>query len=300
MRLSKLHFLILILTSVTLMRASAQNWVVPDDQKGKVSPFRFTPVLVQKGEQLYLKNCQSCHGLPGKNNGAKITPPPGDLSLEKVQKQPDGELFYRITNGKSPMPEFRNILTEDERWRVISFLRSFNSHYIQPAPVAQATFTGKMIRLSINCDMPNAKVYVKAIEILKDSTQIPAEGVEILLSVKRYFGNLSIGDAKTTRKDGTVIFEFPRDLPGDKEGKVELSALVNDPGDRLKSAPVRLTAAIGVPTDKPSLIATRAWWTNRRNAPVWIVITYTLSVMIVWGFILYIVYNILKIRKLNK
>lgn len=300
MRFIKQLFLILILISGISIRSSAQVWVVPEDQKGKVAPFKFTPGLAKQGEQLYLKNCQSCHGLPGKNNWVKITPPPGDLSLEKVQKQTDGELFYRITNGKTPMPEFRKILSEEERWWVISFLRSFNPRYIQPKPVGQAVFTGKLIQLSLSCDLPSKKVKVFAREVLKDSSMIPAPGVEILLSVKRFFGNLQIGDSKISDKDGIAMFEFPLDLPGDKEGKVEMQARIYDPGDHYKSSAVSLKSNIGVPTDKPSLIATRAWWTTRRSAPLWVILTYSLSVIIVWGFIVYIVYNVLKIRNLKK
>ncbi|MCK9422626.1 MAG: cytochrome c [Bacteroidales bacterium] len=299
MRCKKQLFLIFILASLIPVRSSAQAWIVPDDQKGKVAPFKFTPVMVKQGEQLYLKNCQSCHGLPGKNNWVRITPPPGDLSLEKAQNQSDGELFYRITNGRIPMPEFRKILSDEERWWLISFLRSFNPRYIQPKPVSQAVFTGKIIQLSLSCDLPSKKVKVMASEALKDSSKIPASGVEVLLFVKRYFGNLQIGDSKSTDKDGIVLFEFPSDLPGDKEGKVEILARVNDPGDQFKSNAVSMKLAIGVPTDKPSLIATKTWWTSRRSAPMWVIMTYSLSVIIVWGFIVYIVYNVLKIRNLN-
>ncbi|MDP1621465.1 MAG: cytochrome c [Bacteroidales bacterium] len=292
-------FIILYVCSIG-MTVSAQTWVVPDDQKTVVAPFLFTPEMQKQGEQIYLKNCQSCHGLMGKDNWAKLTPPPGDLSKELAQKQPDGELFYRITVGKAPMPEFRNILSEDERWWVIAYMRSYNPKYIQPNPATKASFAGRIVTLDMKYDDLGKKVVVTANEELKDGQSVHAAGVEVALFVKRFFGKLQVGELKTTNDKGLAIFEFPADLPGNKEGYVEVSAMVNDPKNIMKTTGAIATLAIGKPTDMPSLTEGRAWWATRGKAPVWIILTYTLSVIIVWGFIFYIVYSILKIRKVKK
>lgn len=297
MRFKKLAIIIFIFFVGT--RISAQLWVVPDEQKAVVAPFKFTPEMQKQGEQIYLKNCQSCHGLPGKDNWVKLTPPPGDLAKEKAQKQTDGELFYRITAGKVPMPEFRNILPDNERWGLIAYIRSFNPSYIQPNPAAQASFTGRIVTLAMDYSTPMKKIVVTASEQLKDGKTGLAAGVEVMLFVKRYFGKMQVGDIKTTNARGQVLFEFPADLPGNKEGYVEVSALVNDTKSQMKTTPATASFAIGAPTDRPSLTETRAWWSTRGNAPVWILITFTLSVIIVWGFILYILYSLLRMRKLK-
>ncbi|MCX6306133.1 MAG: cytochrome c [Bacteroidetes bacterium] len=298
MRFKNLLIIIFIFSIGT--RISAQTWVVPDDQKAVVAPFKFTPDMQKQGEQLYQKNCQSCHGIPGKDNWAKLTPPPGDLSKEKAQKQTDGEMFYRITTGKVPMPEFRNILSEDDRWWVIAYLRSYNPKYVQPNPVAKAAFTGRTVALALKYSDPMKKIVVTATEQLKDGRSGLAAGVEVMLFVKRYFGSMQVGDVKTTNARGEAVFEFPADLPGNKDGYVEVSARVNDPKGVMKTTPATANLGIALPTDKPSLTASRAWWSTRGNAPIWILLTYTLSVIIVWGFIIYIVISILKIRKLSR
>jgi mono/diheme cytochrome c family protein len=297
MRFNKLLITILLITAGT--RVSAQTWDVPADQKTVVASFKFTPEMQKQGEQVYLKNCQSCHGLPGKDNWAKLTPPPGDLSKDKAQQKTDGELFYFITTGKAPMPEFRNIIPEDERWWVIAYLRTFNPKYVQPNPVEKAAFTGRVVSLALQYNDQVKKIAVTATEKLKDGQTGPAAGVEVMLYVKRYFGNMQVGEIKTTDAGGLALFEFPADLPGNKEGNVELTAKVNDPKGIMKTTPATTNLAIGKPTDKPGLTETRAWWSTRGNAPVWIILTYTLSVIIVWSFILYIVYTILQIRKLS-
>ena len=116
-------------------RIFAQEWVVPDDKKQKVSPVKFNDEVTKKGEDVFKKNCTSCHGEPTKGNFVKLTPEPGDPATDKFQKQTDGALFYKITTGRSPMPEFKNVLSDDERWQVIAYFRGFNKSYVQPEPV---------------------------------------------------------------------------------------------------------------------------------------------------------------------
>lgn len=301
MRFRYLILLTFIAVHLAPFSTSAQQWVVPDDQKGKVAPFLFTPDMQKQGENLYNKNCASCHGIPGKDNWVKqLTPPPGDLAQAKAQSNSDGEWFYKLTVGKAPMPEFRNILSEEERWWVIAYLRTFNKEYVQPNPASQGSMSGKLIKLQMTVDTVKRRISVVAMEMTKEKSLMPAKGVEILVFVKRFFGSMQIGDPKTTGDQGAAIFDFPGDIPGDKEGKVEVTCRVNDASGSISSSPVTATYGIGVPTDKPGLTETRAWWSTRDKAPVWIIITYLTTVIIVWGIIFYILFSILKIRKLNK
>ncbi len=279
---------------------NAQTWVVPDEQKAVTASFKFTPEMQKKGEQIYMKNCQSCHGLPGKDNWVKLTPPPGDLAAAKAQGQTDGEIFFKITAGKAPMPEFRNIIPEEERWWVIAYLRSFNPNYVQPEPSSKMIFAGRVVSLSMAWDDQAKKIAVIATEKLKDGKEAPAAGVEVMLFVKRFFGKLQVDETRTTQADGRVWFEFPADLPGNKEGYVELTATVNDPKSAMRTTPAESSLAIARSTDRPGLTSTRAWWTTRDKSPVWVAVTYTGAVIIVWGFIFYILYLVtVKMRRVG-
>ena len=304
-KLSPMHFkkhifLLFIFAATVSLRVSGQGWIVPDDQKAVTAPAKFTPEMQKQGEVIYTKNCQSCHGLPGKDNWVKqLVPPPGDLAKEKAQKQTDGEIFFRITTGKAPMPEFRNIIPEEDRWSVIAFLRSFNPKYIQPAPKALATFSGRIVTLSMQYSDALKKIVVTAREKIKENDKAPAAGIEALLYVKRYFGSMQVGEMKTTNASGEATFEFPADLPGNGSGSVELTARVNDPKNQMKTTPVTASFAIGVPTNRPGLTETRAWWSTRGHAPIALLLTYAFALVIVWGLILYILISILKIKKLS-
>jgi mono/diheme cytochrome c family protein len=108
-----------------------QEWVVPDDRKGRLSTFPFIDETRKEGEWFYRINCQSCHGDPGENNYIALVPPPGYPATEKIQRNSDGEIFYKLSVGRGQMPSFRSVLTTGEIWKVVSYLRSFNSSYVQ-------------------------------------------------------------------------------------------------------------------------------------------------------------------------
>jgi mono/diheme cytochrome c family protein len=298
MKSGKPAFLLLVLLTWIGLPLLAQEWVVPDDQKSKISPYKFTADSIKKGEIIFSKTCHSCHGDPGKKNFAKITPEPGDPAGEKFQKQTDGEMFYRITTGKAPMPEFRNILAENDRWNVISYLRTFNPEYVQPNPDLKGGNAGRRVTLAMQYLSESGKIRVTAEELNADKVKVPAKGVEIALMVKRYFGNMKIGDPKTTNDKGVVLFDLPPALRGDRDGNVDFTAMVYDPSGKINDSQVRGTYFAGKPVNVPSLTETRAWWSVRSMAPVWVILVFSLSVIIVWGFIFYILISIGRIKNM--
>ena len=80
------------------------------------------------GEELYAQHCKSCHGKEGYGDGTKakeLETEMRDLSLEEVQGQTDGALFYKSIIGRDEMPNFEKKIRDDEdRWMVINYLRT--------------------------------------------------------------------------------------------------------------------------------------------------------------------------------
>ena len=37
---------------------------------------------------------------------------------------PDGEIYWKITEGRKPMPSFKNQLSDEQRWQLVNFLRT--------------------------------------------------------------------------------------------------------------------------------------------------------------------------------
>ena len=80
------------------------------------------------GKALYSKHCKSCHGSKGWGDGSKAKEMEGDLgdfSTAATQDQTDGELFYKITEGRDDMPGFdKKIASEEDRWLVVNYMRT--------------------------------------------------------------------------------------------------------------------------------------------------------------------------------
>jgi cytochrome c5 len=282
-----------------IQNSYSQKWETPADKKSKVSPIVFNESTTKEGEALFTKNCQSCHGNPGQGNFLKsLNPQPPDPASKEFQEQTDGELFYKITTGRAIMPAFKNILSEEERWKVISYFRSFNKSYTQQKPDTTAnSLRNNTVKIKIDFDKTTNKVVIYAKKNLpKDSSLI--KDAEVNVFVKRCFGNLQIGKSAQTDNNGEATFDFPKDLPGDKDGNIELIVKVTD--DKLGEFEAQKKLQIGVPTDKPSLTENRAIWNVVAKAPLWLLATYIISVLVVLSILAYLVLNLVKIKKLSK
>ena len=90
------------------------------------NPFPVNEASVAYGKELYQIHCAVCHGAEGGGDGPvgkKYTPTPMDLSLLYVQNQPDGQLYYTVTNGGLVMPGYRGAIDSDGRWHIINYVK---------------------------------------------------------------------------------------------------------------------------------------------------------------------------------
>ncbi len=265
-----------------------QQWVVPAEKKARLSDTKFTPEALKQGTQIYLTNCKSCHGDPGKNNVTKLVPPPPDPVSTQMQQNTDGDLYFKIQEGRGPMPSFRNSLTSIEIWQVICYIRSFNKNYEQlTAPKTTGTNL-KYSQLTMDLSIRNDTMIFAAATGLENGIRIPVPAVEVRLFAIRYFGHMAIDEAKTTDSKGLAGFKIPKGLPGDSLGMIRLHARFSDE-DQFGAVEEDTVLAAGVPMHPVSLTAKRAMWNVVEKAPVWLLIAYPaglLTVLAVIGFIL--------------
>jgi mono/diheme cytochrome c family protein len=116
---------------ITLANAPAYQSVKPD----AVNPLPATPERIAHGKTLFLNYCQNCHGAKADGHGiiaTNLTPSPRNLVTvaswgEKpfIDYMPDGRLYESITNGVpgTSMGPWIKVLSDDERWEVLSYLR---------------------------------------------------------------------------------------------------------------------------------------------------------------------------------
>ena len=280
---------------VQLLSASAicQDWVVPADSKARLSTFPFTDETRQAGERLYTLNCKSCHGTPSQGNFiTTLSPLPEDPATEKYQNNTDGEIYYKVWEGRGPMPSFKNTLSPTDLWNIISYVRSFNSSYVQSVMkvITSAAYPGAVIGIKLFLDQDREKISVKATASSEEKV-VPVTGASMKLFVKRTFGQMMIDEEKTTDEYGEASFSIPRELKADTSGNIMVSARfsnIDQFGDVSKDTLLQA----GEKITPVSLTAQRAMWNVVRKAPVWILLTYTLGVLAVWGCIFVILFKL--------
>ncbi len=292
----KRSYLFFLFIGLFVIRAPAQEWIVPAENGSKLSPFAFSDSTRMAGAVLYNLNCKSCHGDPGMNNVVKLVPLPPDPASAKMQGNSDGAIFYKAAEGRGTMPSFKNTLTASDTWRIISFIRGFNENYVQE--IAKKLAPGasfEQVKLSLVWMQENNIIQV-AVSALKDRVRQPVAGAELKLFVKKYFGNLPVGEVQTTDNKGIALFHIPKSLPGDSAGIVRLLAKAVDE-TAFGEAKADTSMAIGVPVYRPPLNQERALWNVGRKTPFWLLFTYFVCVLAVWGFIFYVM---LQLRVLYK
>jgi mono/diheme cytochrome c family protein len=114
------------------------DWVAPATERTRVSPVSPSPQGLERGKNLYVKHCATCHGDKGKGDGPsarlhaqRTSRPPYDLTLPEVQiVLADGEIFWKITvgykrGGKVIMPAYGvQVPSEEDRWRIVQYVRT--------------------------------------------------------------------------------------------------------------------------------------------------------------------------------
>jgi high-affinity iron transporter len=96
---------------------------------GLKNPVQATPDALEAGQRLYMRYCAFCHGAAGRGDGPAaraLTPPPTDFGGLGARGMSDGRFFGYVTQGVpgTAMPAWGRVLGEQERWQIITFIRS--------------------------------------------------------------------------------------------------------------------------------------------------------------------------------
>lgn len=101
---------------------------------------------VEEGARLYAANCVFCHGTAGNGEDPQLQGPvlrimresygygtaarpytiTPDLTSDVVKDLPDAGLYGWITTGVTVMPSFDKLLTIEERWLLVNYIRTLS------------------------------------------------------------------------------------------------------------------------------------------------------------------------------
>lgn len=91
------------------------------------SPLNETEQVIAQGKLLYTRFCDHCHGETGAGDGPVVElgnhPPPGayDGALKDL---PEGKMFHSITYGKGVMGPHAGLLSKEDRWKVVAYIKT--------------------------------------------------------------------------------------------------------------------------------------------------------------------------------
>jgi mono/diheme cytochrome c family protein len=106
----------------------SKPWPVPESAKRMANPVKASPAVLAAARKIYAEMCAQCHGEQGKGDGTEAmmySVKPANFAEEHMMgEMTDGEIFYKMTEGRRPMPGFKNTLSEEQRWQMVHFVRS--------------------------------------------------------------------------------------------------------------------------------------------------------------------------------
>jgi mono/diheme cytochrome c family protein len=104
-----------------------QPWAAPASASAVQNPVKASSAGRKDAEQIYQQNCVICHGKTGASNGpaaGSLPEKPANFTdAQMMKKASDGELFWKMTTGRAPMPSWQDRLSETQRWELVNYLR---------------------------------------------------------------------------------------------------------------------------------------------------------------------------------
>jgi len=121
----------------------------PDTYRRSTVPY--LTVSMFEGKKHFERQCTACHGPGGLGDGpaAKGLPKqPANLSEPHTALHTAGDMYWWLEHGIQPsgMPGFADVLSDEDRWDVINFLRAFSQGFqarvLSPSIVSERPWLG--------------------------------------------------------------------------------------------------------------------------------------------------------------
>ncbi len=286
--MKKLFTILLILLSA-IAYTQTSRWEVSADKKNTPNPLPINVKNLSVGKNILIKSCVACHGAKFDGKGLIQST---NLLADTFQKQTDGAIFAKISEGKDEMPPFKGMLKDDEIWSVVNYLRALANPSLIPPP-KDAKFD-----ITLNDEIKSITAFVYT---LVDTTKTPLKDVDVHFYVKRQFGLMNFGGISNfTKENGKVSVSLPDNIVGDEHGNVTIFVKIEN-NIEYRNIEKSLTKEWGVPLKiDDSWFEKRSLWSTGDKTPVWLLMIISGILLIVFSCIGYVIFNIYKIKKASE
>jgi len=121
-------FIIAVLFSTSITAQS--TWKAPKSADEISNPLKNDIVATKKGKKMFIQLCVICHGAKGKGDGIAgmaLNPRPASFITKAFSSQTDGALFWKIAEGNAPMAAYKDLISEEEHWQLINYIRTLKN-----------------------------------------------------------------------------------------------------------------------------------------------------------------------------
>ncbi len=122
-----LVILILLFCSANeIFAQKAKPWVAPASSNGIENPYKSDVKAAGAGQKIFNQMCYICHGLQGKGDGAggmSLNPKPANFLSAAIKAETDGNLFWKMTEGRGPMASYKDVYSDKQRWELVNYIR---------------------------------------------------------------------------------------------------------------------------------------------------------------------------------
>ncbi|MBS1666270.1 MAG: hypothetical protein JST58_02735 [Bacteroidetes bacterium] len=158
-----------------------------------------------------------------------------------------------------------------------------------------------IVRAKISIDTSSDKKVLATVYELQDTNWVPLKGVDVGFTIRRMDAYLNINETPTFSTDSTgqASADFKRDnIPGDLKGNIVLVAKVDD-NDKYGNLTAEKIVPWGSKFVAENNFDKRTLFATRNKAPIWLLILAYSIALSVWGTLLILIVNLIKIKKLG-
>ncbi len=106
------------------------HWSAPPEAVKRANPIPRDQTSIARGRNLFKTYCIACHGPEGRGDGpaaAGLNPKPPNL-VKMAGHHADGDIAWKIANGRGPMPGWEKTISEEDIWHLTNFIQSLREH----------------------------------------------------------------------------------------------------------------------------------------------------------------------------
>ena len=291
MNQNKYYWLLLIFAFVTITNKAAAQ----DDSVKPVSIVSLRYFNINNSTQYLLLNSSS-------KLGRILTPQENKTYEIYLDSGEQNNLIGKVTTNDQGLAKAIIPATLATQWNA-SPKHTFVVKEGNDEVLSDYTITKAKISLDTSTVDGVKNITASVMQLNESNEWVPVPDVEVVIGVKRMNSILPAGDDPTYATDSTGIAtaELKKDsLPGDEKGNVVIAAKVED-NDLVGNLRVEETVPWGVRTEiDQSFFKQRTLWSTRFRTPFWLLFTVYGIVIGVWGTLIYLVFNLVKIGKIGK